>query len=105
MVGYLVDLWQVFTSASTMVFKTFACDYDVVEGESYLRADYSLSCKSDVHKLFRVYAIIMILVSIVFCCVDETRTGIWRMLGILDYRLVIFYMSGYNVFHTFDYDA
>ncbi|CAN0531969.1 unnamed protein product, partial [Laminaria digitata] len=36
----------VFTSASTAAFKIFACDYDVVEGESYLRADYSISCNS-----------------------------------------------------------
>ncbi|CAN0521007.1 unnamed protein product, partial [Laminaria digitata] len=36
----------VFTSVSTVVFKTFACDDGVVDGESYLRVDYSISCKS-----------------------------------------------------------
>lgn len=46
-----------------MVFKTFACDNSVVEGENYLRADYSLSCDSDLHMFFEVYAGIMILVS------------------------------------------
>lgn len=55
---------QVFTSASTVVFKTFACDEDAIEGESYLRADYSLSCDSDMHVIFMVYAGLMLCVSI-----------------------------------------
>ena len=46
-----------------MVFKTFACDYDAVRGEGYLRADYSLSCTSTTHTFFEVYAYLMILVS------------------------------------------
>ncbi|CAN0574173.1 unnamed protein product [Laminaria digitata] len=54
---------QVFTSASTAAFKTFACDEDVVEGESYLRADYSISCETSAHVFFQVYAGLMILVS------------------------------------------
>ncbi|CAM9899962.1 unnamed protein product, partial [Laminaria digitata] len=53
---------QVFTSASTVAFKTFACDEEVVDGESYLRADYSISCTTSLHMLFKVYAGIMILV-------------------------------------------
>ena len=53
---------QVFTSASTLVFKTFSCDETVREGTSYLRADYSLSCKSRLHTFFKVYAMIMIMV-------------------------------------------
>lgn len=57
------SLIQVFTSTSTIVFKTFACDEEAVVGESYLRADYSLSCDSAVHTWFMVYAGIMILVS------------------------------------------
>ena len=56
-------LLQVFTSTSTVVFKTFACDEEVVEGESYLRADYSISCKTSLHIFFKVYAGFMILVS------------------------------------------
>ena len=47
---------------STAVFKTFACNDNVVEGESYLRVDYSLSCKSRLHTFFRVYAMHMIVV-------------------------------------------
>ncbi|CAN0546177.1 unnamed protein product, partial [Laminaria digitata] len=54
---------QVFTSASTAAFKTFACDDGIGEGKSYLRADYSLSCKSNLHLFFRVYSGLMILVS------------------------------------------
>lgn len=46
-----------------MAFKTFPCDDEVVEGESYLRADYSLSCNAKIHTYFRVYAGIMIVVS------------------------------------------
>lgn len=52
-----------FTSTSTVVFRTFACDYNVVEGEGFLRADYSLSCDTGLHKFFRVYAGLMVLVS------------------------------------------
>lgn len=56
-------LLQVFTSTSTIVFKTFACDNIVVEGESYLREDYRLSCKSTTHTYFMIYAGVMIVVS------------------------------------------
>lgn len=58
-------LSQVFTSTSTIVFQTFACDEEAEEGESYLRADYRLSCDSNVHKWFMVYASVMIVVSVV----------------------------------------
>lgn len=54
---------QVFTSASTVVFKTFACNDDVVAGESYLREDYSILCDTRRHRLFKLYAGLMILVS------------------------------------------
>lgn len=56
-------LLQVFTSASTIVFKTFACDGIVVEGERYLREDYRLSCDSSTHTYFMIYAGVMIAVS------------------------------------------
>lgn len=52
-----------FTSASTVAFTTFSCDDNVVEGESYLRADFSISCTSRMHTFFRIYAGLMILVS------------------------------------------
>ncbi|CAM9217775.1 unnamed protein product, partial [Laminaria digitata] len=58
----LLLTFLVFTSTSTAVFKTFACDEDAVTGESYLRADYSLSCRTDLHMFFQVYAGLMIAV-------------------------------------------
>ncbi|CAM9298466.1 unnamed protein product [Laminaria digitata] len=59
--GFLLT-FVVFTSASSTVLKTFACDDNVVEGESYLRADYNISCKSPLHAGFMLYAGLMILV-------------------------------------------
>lgn len=53
---------QVFTSSSTLVFKIFACDTQAVEGESYLRADYGISCNTDKYTYFRIYAGVMIVV-------------------------------------------
>ncbi len=47
-----------------MAFRTFPCDSEAVEGESFLRADFSLSCDSQKHKFYRVYAGIMIVVSV-----------------------------------------
>lgn len=55
-----------------MVFKTFACDESVVEGESYLRADYSLSCKSKVHQFYVVYSSVMLVVSKLVCYLART---------------------------------
>lgn len=63
----LVCQLQVFTSASSTVFKTFACDDGVVHGHSYLRADYSLSCKSRTHRIFKIYAGLMMVVSKTLC--------------------------------------
>ncbi|CAN0066944.1 unnamed protein product [Ectocarpus sp. 4 AP-2014] len=62
MAAGLLLTFLVFTSASTMAFKTFPCDDEAVDGESYLRADYSLSCKTDKHMYYRIYAGIMIVV-------------------------------------------
>eukprot|EP00903_Cladosiphon_okamuranus_P012164 g11411.t1 len=62
MAAGLLLTFLVFTSTSTVVFKTFACDEEAVEGDSFLRADYSLSCKATKHTWFEVYAGIMILV-------------------------------------------
>lgn len=54
---------KVFSSASTVVFKTFVCDESAVEGKSYLREDYRLTCESSTHTYFMVYAGFMVLVS------------------------------------------
>lgn len=53
---------QVFTSTSTMIFRTFPCDYAVVNGKGYLMADYSVECDTLKHTIFRVYAVFMMLV-------------------------------------------
>ncbi|CAM9808689.1 unnamed protein product, partial [Laminaria digitata] len=58
----LLLTFLVYTSASTLVFQTFACDDAVEDGNSYLRADYSLSCESSLHTFFKRYAMFMILV-------------------------------------------
>ncbi|CAM9194141.1 unnamed protein product [Ectocarpus fasciculatus] len=52
----------VFISTSTMAFKTFACDDEAVEGESYLRADYGIQCHTDKHGWYKLYAGVMIMV-------------------------------------------
>eukprot|EP00752_Nemacystus_decipiens_P008148 g7287.t1 len=62
MAAGLLLTFLVFTSTSTVVFKTFACDGEAVEGESFLRADYSLSCNTTRHTWYKVYAGIMIVV-------------------------------------------
>ena len=46
-----------------MVLKTYPCDDNVADGESYLRADYSISCGTSLHMFFKLYAGIMIMVS------------------------------------------
>ncbi|CAM9909015.1 unnamed protein product [Ectocarpus sp. 4 AP-2014] len=62
MAAGLLLTFLVFTSSSTIVFKTFACDDEAVEGESYLRADYGISCKTNKHAWYEVYAGVMIAV-------------------------------------------
>ncbi|CAN0338896.1 unnamed protein product [Ascophyllum nodosum] len=62
MAAGLLLTFLVFTSASTVVFKTFGCENDAVAGKSYLRADYSLSCKTKTHIHYRIYAGFMLLV-------------------------------------------
>ena len=44
-------------------YQTFACDEEAVEGQSYLRADYSVSCNTSKHTWYMVYAGIMLVVS------------------------------------------
>ncbi|CAM9831277.1 unnamed protein product [Scytosiphon promiscuus] len=62
MAAGLLLTFLVFTSTSTIAFETFACDDEAVEGESYLRADYRLTCYTTKHKWYMVYAGVMILV-------------------------------------------
>lgn len=55
----------VYSSASSLVFQTFACDRlddeELENGRTYLRADYRIDCDSSRHKAFEVYAAFMIL--------------------------------------------
>lgn len=46
--------------------QAFACDTLEEEGETYLRADYSLKCDTPAHKWYKGYAGVMILVSAFF---------------------------------------
>ena len=70
--------------------QTFACDEEAVEGRSYLRADYSISCDSTSHVWYRVHAGIMILVR--FLSVSSVRpfaslspgVFIWVLLWVRD---------------------
>lgn len=73
MCSLLFPRLQVFTSTSTMVFKTFVCDHEVSAGDSYLRADYSLSCGTHLHVFFEAYATLMILVSKPACLLNGRR--------------------------------
>lgn len=58
----LVVTFLIFTSTSTIIFKTFVCDTDVLPGKGFLRSDYSVECFTLEHTLYRIYATIMIFV-------------------------------------------
>ena len=49
----------VYSPVSYRIFQTFGCD-ELDDGESYLRADYSLSCLTARHRWYEVYAFIMV---------------------------------------------
>lgn len=49
----------VYSPVSYKIFQTFACD-ELDDGESYLRADYSLSCLTPRHRWFTGYALVMV---------------------------------------------
>ena len=51
-------LFLVYSSVSYTIFQTFACD-DLVDGKSYLRADYSLECSISRHNAHKAYARVM----------------------------------------------
>jgi hypothetical protein len=60
---FLVTTFLVYSTVSTVVFQTFACDVIEPTGESYLRADYSVSCQTREHHWYQVYAGIMVSVT------------------------------------------
>ncbi|CAM9094382.1 unnamed protein product, partial [Laminaria digitata] len=49
----------IYSPVSYKIFQTFSCD-DLDDGNSYLRADYSLSCLTPSHRWFQTYALIMV---------------------------------------------
>ena len=51
----------VYSPVSYKIFQIFGCD-ELDDGDSYLRADYSLSCKTSRHSWHNAYALTMVLV-------------------------------------------
>ena len=57
----IVVILLCYSSASSAVFRTFACD-SLDGGKLYLRSDYRIECDSPKHKRFQIYAAFMIAV-------------------------------------------
>jgi hypothetical protein len=57
---FLTFTFLIYSTVSTVVFQTFACDYLEDTKVSLLRADYSVSCDTDKHTAYKVYAAVMI---------------------------------------------
>lgn len=57
----LLVAFLVYGSVSATVFGVFSCE-DLEDGGSYLRADYSVRCDTDRHRLFQGYAGFMIFI-------------------------------------------
>ncbi|CAN0250034.1 unnamed protein product [Scytosiphon promiscuus] len=57
----LLVTFLIYSSVSSTVFQTFACE-KLDDGAEYLRADYSIQCTDAKHKNFEIYAGIMIFV-------------------------------------------
>ena len=57
---FLFLMYCVFPAVSQTIFLVFSCDSDFEDGQSFLRADYGISCASDTYRAFRAYAVLMI---------------------------------------------
>ncbi|KAG5180626.1 hypothetical protein JKP88DRAFT_166496, partial [Tribonema minus] len=60
----LVFAFLVYSGVSLTIFQTFACDYleyDGPDGTWYLRADYTIQCRTPEHTAYVTYAAIMLL--------------------------------------------
>ena len=77
MFALLLLSFLVYSSASTNIFRMFACEY-LDDEKEYLRADYRILCTDKNHRALQIYAGIMVLVYPV---------GIPLMYAILLYRL------------------
>jgi hypothetical protein len=62
--AFLATTFLIYSTVSTAVFQTFACDVvDIAAPNiSYLRADYSIQCGTAKHRAFKVYAGIMVII-------------------------------------------
>jgi hypothetical protein len=60
--AFLLFTFLIFPTVSTVVFQTLACDYLEDTQQNWLRADYSVSCDTAIHKAYQAYAAFMILV-------------------------------------------
>ncbi|KAG5179372.1 hypothetical protein JKP88DRAFT_182447, partial [Tribonema minus] len=61
----LVFAFLIYSGVSLTVFQTFACDllkYDGPNGTYFLRADYTIQCRTPEHTAYMIYAAIMLLV-------------------------------------------
>lgn len=77
MSAVLLLTFLVYSSVSSTVFRTFACD-DLDDGNRYLRADYRIICTDGKHRAFQAYAGMMIL---------TFPVGIPLLYSVLLYRL------------------
>jgi hypothetical protein len=59
--AFLAMTFLIYSTVSTVLFQTFACDA-IPNGGSYLRADYSVSCNTAKHTVYKIYSGLMILV-------------------------------------------
>lgn len=57
----LLVSFLVYSSVSTKVFQTFACE-DLGDGKNYLRADHRIDCDSSKHQAFELFAYAMVAV-------------------------------------------
>ena len=57
----LLVVFLLYSNVSSVVFQTFSCD-PLDDGNSYLRADYSIECYNKEHRAYQIYAAIMIFV-------------------------------------------
>lgn len=55
----LFVLFVVYATVSYTIFETFVCD-TLDDGQSYLRADFSIQCDTERHTLYEVYASLML---------------------------------------------
>ncbi|CAM9445373.1 unnamed protein product, partial [Laminaria digitata] len=57
----LFMVFFVYSSVSFTIFQTFVCD-SLDDGKAYLRADYSITCNTERHTAYLVYASVMVFV-------------------------------------------